>query len=61
MPEIETIQKATAEPIELNEQKMIYLNGSKTSFRCVCGANVFTKFQHKRYRCNSCDATYTGE
>ena len=39
---------------------MIYLNGSKNSFRCECGANVFTQINALRYRCNGCKAIYTG-
>lgn len=44
------------------EDIMIFLNGSKTSFRCECGCNVFTKKpNNNKYVCNSCDTKYTGE
>ena len=47
-------------PAEEQEQVMLFPGGSKTSFRCECGCNVFTRFAKLRYRCNSCEATYTG-
>jgi len=40
------------------------LGGGTSNFRCTnCGANVFRKFVHnpKRYKCNGCGDTYTGE
>ena len=49
---------------------MVYLNGSKTSFRCeVCGANVFHKPDDQSaatpggalYACNGCATIYSGE
>jgi len=40
---------------------MIYMNVSKRSFRCDCSCNVFTKIGTFKYKCNSCDAVYTGE
>lgn len=43
-----------------NVDRMIYLNGSKVSFRCDCGCNVFREYEYCKYRCNSCEATYTG-
>lgn len=43
------------------EQTMVFLNGSKSSFRCECGANVFTKFDDGSYECNSCKASYKGQ
>ncbi len=46
---------------------MIYVNGSKTSFRCEgseghpCGCNVFRKIDDTpRFRCNACGAVYSG-
>lgn len=48
------------------DDAMLYVGGSKTSFRCEdCGANVFRKAsetaQVVKYRCNGCDALYSGE
>lgn len=52
---------------------MVYLDGSKRSFRCdarapsattkseKCGANVFRKTAPTRYECNACGAKYIGE
>jgi hypothetical protein len=40
---------------------MVYLEGSKQSFRCPCGCNVFRAIGEHQYRCNSCLETYTGE
>jgi len=42
-------------------QRMLFLSGSKTSFRCTCGCNVFTQLSELKYRCNGCAATHTGE
>ncbi len=41
------------------EQVMPRVNGKP--FKCDCGCNVFTKTEPLKYRCNSCEATYTGE
>jgi len=38
---------------------MCFINGK--SFRCECGCNVFTKVGDLKYRCNACEARYTGE
>lgn len=42
---------------------MIYLGGSKESFRCeICGANCFRKFKYQdKYKCNSCGTDYLSE
>jgi len=40
-------------------QVMPKVNGR--SFRCECGANVFTLIGYKRYKCNGCKAIYQGE
>ncbi len=46
----------------VDKSTMIYLNKSKKSFRCeVCGANVFTKTGKFHYKCNGCNASYSGE
>jgi hypothetical protein len=45
----------------MNEQVMCFVGGSKRSFYCSCGCNVFTKFEYNRYRCNSCKETYTSD
>lgn len=45
---------------------MVFLGGSKESFRCdvpqgrgkICGCNVFTRVGAKGYRCNSCRMLY---
>lgn len=39
-------------------QVMIFLKGSKRSFRCACGCSVFTKISLDRYRCNVCERVY---
>lgn len=41
--------------------RMLFIGGSKTSFRCDCGGNVFKQFERNRFRCNSCGATYTAD
>jgi hypothetical protein len=38
---------------------MVYLNGSKVSFRCDCGCNVFSKAGGKYY-CNGCNSAWIG-
>lgn len=54
------------------ENVMVFLGGSKQSFRCdaptdygrgKCGGNVFRRIGENppRYECNSCGTTYTGE
>ena len=43
---------------------MLYLNGSRKSFRCECGANVFHKVKYQGrelFRCNGCETLYNGE
>lgn len=41
---------------------MLYVGGSKRSFHCDCGCNVFRRIgETNRYRCNSCAAVYVGE
>lgn len=40
---------------------MIYIGGSKTSFRCNCSGNVFTELFDGIYRCNSCTTEYRSE
>lgn len=40
---------------------MIYLEGDRTSFRCDCGANVFTTGEIEgTFSCNGCGAEYEG-
>ena len=46
------------EPMDTNT--MIYLAGSKQSFRCDCGGNVFTKWTEEKFQCNSCKEKYLG-
>lgn len=50
----------TSEELKL-ENKMIFLQGSKVSFRCDCQCNVFKEIKPLKYKCNSCGTTYTGE
>lgn len=38
-----------------------YGDGSKKSFRCSCGANVFTRYGDTKFVCNGCQAHYIGE
>lgn len=43
---------------------MLYVDGSRTSYRCECGANIFHQPDDKepeRYKCNSCGAEYVAE
>jgi hypothetical protein len=57
-----TEEKIGGDPFDVQacepEQKMLYINGSKTSFHCDCCCNVFTKISRDRYRCNSCRTIY---
>jgi len=41
-------------------QTMIRMDGGNGSFRCDCGANVFTKLPSGKFSCNGCPAIYTG-
>ena len=43
----------------VRDQVMCRINGKY--FRCECGCNVFTKLGEFKYKCNSCNATYSGE
>ncbi len=54
-------EETAAHEQQVDTDKMIYLNGSKTSFRCECGGNVFREEEPGRYECNSCAASYRGE
>lgn len=45
----------------VGKQRMLFLEGKERSFRCDCGANVFTEIGRLQWRCNACLATYTGE
>jgi hypothetical protein len=40
---------------------MLYVGGSKQSFRCECGANVFRLRDDGRHECNGCGALYVGK
>ena len=43
---------------------MLYVDGSKTAFRCACGCNVFQRIVEDgrdKFECNSCHDTYIGE
>lgn len=53
----------SAPPIDTKKDYMLYLAGSKTSWRCECGCNVFrrTPAREKKYKCNSCGSVYVGE
>ena len=42
------------------EAAMVYLNGSKQSFRCHCGCNIFTTLPKSQYKCNGCRELYQG-
>lgn len=44
----------------MNEDVMLYVEGSEMAFRCECGANVFRKLEGKPvyYKCNGCGALY---
>lgn len=44
------------------EAAMIYINGSKISFHCQCGCNIFIHEEGTvRYTCNACGLEYEGE
>ena len=43
------------------ESTMLYIGGSKRSFRCECGCNVFHQLSEDRWACNACEAEYTTE
>lgn len=36
----------------------LFIGGSKTSFHCKCGCNVFKKTDQYTYWCNACGETY---
>jgi hypothetical protein len=41
---------------------MIYVDGSKKSFKCTCGCNVFRKRDEAEvFACNACGTEYTSE
>lgn len=40
------------------ESVQIFLRGSEASFRCHCGANVFTQATPNVFRCNGCEEEY---
>lgn len=44
-----------------DKQVMLYVGGSKKSYRCICGCNVFTVIGEKKYRCNSCKSESCGD
>lgn len=56
---------ATTNPYLVTHNKMLYVDGSKTAFRCPCGANVFSHMKSddrgEYYECNGCHTIYTGE
>ena len=61
-------QEAEVKVTDVKQEKdvMLYVAGSKHSFRCVCGANVFRKHSETisgvcYYECNGCEALYEGE
>lgn len=45
------------------QDKMIYLEGSRTAFRCDCGSNVFHSpdDEPERFICNWCGTGWRGE
>lgn len=45
----------------LDPNVMIYLAGSKQSFRCECGCNVFTTYENGQIACNACPNIYEGD
>lgn len=47
-------------PYSAPEAAMVFLNGSKQSFRCHCGCNVFTTRPNSQYVCNACEELYQG-
>lgn len=40
------------------ELAMLFPGGSKKSFRCSCGSNVFRPLTEVRYACNACGQEY---
>lgn len=59
------LDKVKQPPVEVvleTRDQMLYVGGSKTSFRCSCGSNVFRKVLGKsQYACNGCKDIYTGK
>lgn len=54
--------KGRKNPNNSSSDKMIFLKGEEKSFRCDCGCNVFKEIGDlKKFICNSCQASYTGE
>ena len=43
--------------------KMLYVDGGKSSFHCNCGCNVFQNMitDSTKYVCNSCQTVYIGK
>lgn len=61
---METTIEALAGPLVMNH--MLYVAGSKLSYRCKCGCNVFHVVQNsiqtrgmKTYECNGCGDWYS--
>lgn len=46
----------------LGPQRMLFVDGSETSFRCTggCRCNIFTEIGPLKYRCNACGSIYQG-
>ncbi len=58
--EIEEAEKKELERINWKPYPVMpKVNGK--SFRCHCGANVFTAIAEKKYECNGCQEWYIGE
>lgn len=47
--------------IKERHDTMLYVGGSKTAYRCDCGANVFNKISPYEYECNGCHGIVTAE
>lgn len=43
----------------INDNVLIDVNGK--NFKCICGANVFTKYNNNTFRCHLCGREYEGE
>lgn len=52
-------------PVEICQNKLLYVGGSTTAFRCIsCGSNVFSHMKDdsgEYYECHGCHTEYRGE
>lgn len=46
---------------EPGSPRMLFIGGSRTSFRCKCGCNVFIPYGDTIFKCNACPEIYESE